>query len=92
MKSIESARKKELLAEFKDEIAMSKDNYLPRNNNLIARINNLATELGEKPITPGCGPCIVKDAKIIFAALENKRVKRGKDKKPRNADTEDNVE
>ena len=68
-------RRKELLNQFSTTIAALKDDYLPRNRHLNMQLAELADELGEKPLTLGCGACAVKDAKRILKALEGAKTK-----------------
>ena len=76
MMTLTEHRKRTLKKEFKDLKAAADTGYLPRQNHVIAKVNALAMELEMKPVTRGCGSCIVKDTKRILAALWNAEIQR----------------
>lgn len=69
MKTLTEWQKRTWKKEFKELKHKADSGYLPRQNHVIAKVNELAMNLEEKPVTRGCGPCVVKDVKRILDKL-----------------------
>ena len=62
--------KQELIEKFQYVQDCVNSNYLPRKNTTVSDMNWLANRLMLKPMTAGCGSCMIRDAKRIMAALQ----------------------